>query len=159
MIADRIERLAFHFPQLKSVTKFVGRIDDSIPEGMHEIEGETAFALVSRYETKPEAGAMPEAHRRYVDIQFLLAGQENIIWWPLHGLVESVPYDEKRDISFYAQPSEPGTRVALSKGVFAAFMPQDAHMPQIAAQGGPQQVTKVVIKVDARLLGLTGTTS
>lgn len=159
MITDRLDRLALHFPQLGSVAAFVGGIDDSIHDGRLDIDGDSAFALVSRYTTKPESGSLPEAHKRYADIQFLLSGRELIIWWPLKGLTESVPYDEKRDIAFYTQPTEPGTRVALAKGVFAAFMPQDAHMPQIACAEGAESVIKVVIKVDARLLGLAGTTS
>jgi YhcH/YjgK/YiaL family protein len=43
--------------------------------------------------------------------------------------------------------------VRLEPGVFALFMPGDAHMPMIRVPEAPGEITKVVIKVDAALIG------
>ena len=49
-------------------------------DGRHPIDGEAIFALVSTYETEPEGARSFEAHRKYIDVQYLLSGREIIHW-------------------------------------------------------------------------------
>ena len=82
----------------------------------------------------------------------MLEGSETIEWFPLEGLHAAEPYDKEKDVAFHTLPGTMGTQVALSRGVFAVFFPHDAHMPQVNATDGPQDVIKVVIKIRAELL-------
>ncbi|HEY2895332.1 MAG TPA: YhcH/YjgK/YiaL family protein, partial [Pirellulales bacterium] len=55
----------------------------SLESGRHEIDGDRVFALINRDPGRGRAGARLEAHRKYIDIQFLVSGQEEIGWRPL----------------------------------------------------------------------------
>ncbi len=117
-----------------------------LPEGKHAIEGEEVYALVQRYETKDPSAGKLEAHRRYIDIQMLAAGEELIRVLPVKGLVPIEPY--KPDIEFFSMPEgETFHIVHLRPGILALLFPEDAHMPCIRCGEGALPVTKVVIKV------------
>lgn len=104
--------------------------------------------IVSEYETKKVNGYGYEAHKKYLDIQCILNGQERVSCLPVERLKETKPYSEEIDAAFYSadikhQPSY----LSLQPGYFAIFFPQDGHMPQLCVDE-PQMVKKVVVKVE-----------
>lgn len=109
-----------------------------------EIEGESIYARFQRYTSTPRDGRFYEAHRRYIDIQYIASGSERILVTDLAGLEEQTPYDRERDVAFYHQTA--GTDLLLRAGDFAIFYPHDAHLPMIPA-ADPAEVRKVVVKV------------
>ena len=109
-----------------------------------EIDGERVFALFQRYETKPE-NDRPEAHRKYIDIQYLIEGEELIGVAPLAAMEREAEAAPERDIWFYEGET---AKLPLGGGRFAVFFPQDAHAPCIAA-GECRPVRKLVLKVAA----------
>lgn len=154
MIADTLDKLSSYIASKdgRLISDFLANLTPGITEGRHQIKGDDIFASISSYETKPRVGAYPEAHRRYADIQLLLTGQETIEWFPAQGMSERVPYDAARDIEFFERPPAPDGSVTLRPGLFAIFMPPDAHMPQLRTGAGAVPVIKVVIKVLATLI-------
>lgn len=110
--------------------------------GRHEIDGDRVFALINRDPGRGRAGARLEAHRKYIDIQFLVAGSEEIGWRPTATCRQvTEPYDASRDIGFFAD--EPLSWILLPVGGYLIFFPEDAHAP-LASHG---ENTKAVIKV------------
>ena len=104
--------------------------------------------IVSEYETKKVNEYGYEAHKRYIDIQCVLKGEEMVSCSPIERLKETKPYSEEIDAAFYSanikhQPSN----LILQSGYFAIFFPQDGHMPQLCGDK-PQMVKKVVVKVE-----------
>jgi len=86
-----------------------------------------------------------EAHRRYIDIQYLVSGIERIGYTPVANLALTTPYDEDKDVAFYQGH---GDILTLEPGMFAVFFPHDAHMPMLCEAGGsPKQVRKIVVKI------------
>ena len=65
-----------------------------------------------------------------------------------------MPYDAEKDVEFYAQTDNQKIVTHLMPGIFAAFFPQDAHMPGVSVGGSPAFVKKVVVKIKAELLKL-----
>lgn len=130
-------------PLFRAGMEFLRRGDlESLPGGRHEIDGDRVFALVNRDPGRGHAGARLEAHRKYIDIQYLVSGREEIGWRPTEQCQQvSEPYDDSRDILFFAD--HPQTWIELPAGKFMIFYPQDAHAP-LAATGDN---LKVVIKV------------
>ena len=113
-----------------------------LPEGRHHIDGDMVYAIVSRDEGRGKEESPLEAHRRYIDIQFVVDGDETIGWLPKsHCHRVSAPYDNDHDIEFFYD--RPDTWLSISNGSFAIFFPDDAHAP-LAGSG---TVHKVVIKV------------
>ena len=152
MIVDRLERFSHYFEGLEDIGKFLSSLGPDAPEGRHELAGEDVFAVISRYETRPRNECRPEAHRKYVDIQFLIQGSEVIERFPLQALSIAEPHDEENDVAFFKRPEDAGTRVVLSDKVFAVFFPHDAHMPQVQDGPTPEGAIKVVVKIKAELL-------
>ena len=117
---------------------------DVLEDGRHEIEGDGIYALLMSYETEPESVRSFEAHRKYIDIQFILSGRELICWAPLGELEPAGEYDDGKDIIFLA--GDPRARLQLTPGSFAVFYPEDGHKPN-CAWNGPGPARKVVVKV------------
>ena len=83
-----------------------------------------------------------EAHRRFADIQVLLAGRESIGWRPLAACRQpDAAYDPATDLQFFADP--PQAWLPLEPEQFAVFWPSDAHLPQV----GEGKMRKLVVKV------------
>lgn len=129
---------------------FVASTDlTTLAEGRLDLEGDDLFVSVSHYETKHKSLGFWEAHRRYVDIQCLATGRERIGWAPL-SKVPCGPYDVEKDLLLAIVPgaaAAPGDFIMLTPKRFVVFFPHDAHMPGIAAEGTPEPVTKIVVKV------------
>lgn len=110
--------------------------------GRHAIDGDRLYTLISREAGRGRDGAKLESHRRYIDIQVTLAGQEQIGWLPLADCGQpEAAYSAERDIAFYA--ARPESWLAVPPGTFAIFYPDDAHAPL----AGTGQLFKAVAKV------------
>lgn len=134
-------------PDIYEGLKFLKEADTSIANGVYQINPRVK-AIVSEYETKDKNEYGYEAHRKYIDIQCTLKGQERVACLPIEQLTEIKPYSEEKDAAFYKediklQPSY----LNLQSGYFAIFYPQDGHMPQLSVNE-TEFVKKVVIKVE-----------
>ena len=114
----------------------------ALPDGRYEIDGDKLFANVGSYVTKP-ANDTPEAHGKYMDIQYVFEGKELIGVGPLEEMGEIVEARPEGDIWFYHGPVD---EITLSGDRFAVCFPGDAHAPCIAADR-PEPVRKCVFKV------------
>lgn len=103
-------------------------------------------AIVSEYETKVKNEVGYEAHRKNIDIQYLLKGEERVACLPIEKLKETKPYSEEKDAAFFTA-SVQTIEMTLGGGYFAIFFPQDGHMPQLSV-GEPTKVKKIVVKVE-----------
>lgn len=113
-----------------------------ISPGKYNIKGEDVFAIVDEYFTKQEEESELEAHRKYVDIQYMINGEEYIQVAPLNQQKISKDFPEN-DLTFYKGK---GQKIKLSAGQFMIFFQTDAHGPGIQIQQS-EQVKKVVVKV------------
>jgi YhcH/YjgK/YiaL family protein len=114
----------------------------SVALGRHDLDGDHLFALVQEYTTRAADQCVWEAHRRYIDVQFVVTGAERMGVASLGQLREREPYDSAKDVVFF----EPGSEfVTICAGMFAICGPEDVHSPCHAA-GEPGLVRKVVVK-------------
>ena len=113
--------------------------------GRYELQGEDVFALPQRYTTKPHDQGKWEAHRKYIDVQYIVSGTEVMGHALLHNLTVSEPYNEEKDVLFLLGK---GNLLIVSAGMFTIFFPHDVHMPTLAV-AAPAPVHKIVIKVRA----------
>lgn len=111
----------------------------------HDIDGDNLFALVSEYITKNEEDAKFEAHKKYVDIQYVISGSEQMSVAPVTKKGEVLtPYDETKDLEFMTVTES--SQFIATPDKFFLFFPSDLHRPGVKA-GENAQVKKVVIKV------------
>ncbi|MGX5820989.1 YhcH/YjgK/YiaL family protein [Chitinophaga lutea] len=115
-----------------------------LEKGRYEIDGQNVVAIVNEYQTVDPAGEKMESHRKYIDVQYVVKGAEQIGIALLNGQEPSRAYDEESDYMLFSD--RPSFFTRLQAGDFAIFFPTDLHMPNLA-DGTPVQVKKVVIKV------------
>lgn len=147
-INDVAGGLAKYPERIRQALRFLQATDFSkLPDGKIEID-DGMYANLQRYETRiPESGK-PEAHRQYVDVQYVVEGEEELGWCPLHPRLQVyTPYDAEKDLIFYQDLEPTGSTVPLHKGDFAVLYPQDVHRPCGSLNLEPSHVTKVVVKV------------
>ena len=119
-------------------------VRDVVP-GKHEVQGEDIFYIVDEYETKPVEEGRLEIHRKYLDIQYIVSGEECLGFAPLEGLTEETPYDGEKDLAFYHyEPTM--SKLVLKQGSFAIFWPNEPHMPCRSIDKA-ETVKKIVVKV------------
>jgi YhcH/YjgK/YiaL family protein len=111
----------------------------------YDIDGDNIFATVSEYIGKNEESAQFEAHRKYIDIQYVVSGKEIINIAPLTSVKEILtPYDASKDIEFVTVSKIVNFKASPSN--FFIFFPSDAHRPGLK-DGENSPVRKVVVKV------------
>ncbi len=119
----------------------------TMEDGIYPIDGKNSYAILQRYNTKLPGTSKPEAHRQYVDIQYIVEGREELGWCPLNPeLKANTKYDIDKDIIFYER-LVPGSSVILEEGAYAVLYPADVHHPCGAIEGKVGPVTKVVVKI------------
>ena len=147
MIIDNIKNTSFYYGVNKRlILAFQFLREKNLAEtesGKYEIDGSDIYALVQSYETKPEGKGVWEAHRRYIDIQYLVNGTEKMGCANLEAMTVCREYTEDEDCLLLKGK---GIFFLLKPEDFVIFMPQDVHMPGLAATN-PQTVKKVVVKV------------
>jgi len=146
ILVDRLERAEHYFemhPAFKKAFSFLNQSTlAELPTGRHEIDGERMFCLIDKSMGRSRAEAKLEAHRKYIDIQYIISGTDEMGWRPT-ATCDSIDesYDINKDIEFFKNAPQSWTKV--SAGSFAIFSPEDAHAPMV----GDGEIHKVVIKI------------
>ena len=146
MILDVLENAHHYLPLhngFAEAFEFLMRSDlKEQPVGKYEIDGERVYGIVSKDPGRKKEDALLETHEKYIDIQFILAGTDDMGWKSKSSCkYPSEDYDQQNDIQFFAD--EPDAWLSTGSGGFAVFFPEDAHMPLISLG----QIHKVVVKV------------
>ena len=103
------------------------------------------FALEQVYYTKERKDCFFESHRDYIDVQFILEGEEIIELESLNCLNVSSPYTSDIDLIKY-EDIECASILVLKKGDVAIFYPEDGHMPGLKISDS-KKLIKTVVKV------------
>jgi biofilm protein TabA len=147
LIFDRLENAAAYqavHPRLRQAFDFLRSTDlGRLALGRHDVDGDNVFALVQEFRTKPDAEGFWESHRKYIDVQCVVAGVERMGYANLATLAVRKDYDADKDLLIL---DGSGDFLTVSAGMFTIFAPQDAHMPCLAV-GESAPVRKVVVKV------------
>ncbi len=131
--------------KLKIAFDFLKNTDlTSCPLGRITIDGDRIYANNSKYETKDIDGALWEAHKNYLDIQFIAEGSEWIGVCDTKEVTVTKEYDPASDILFGTAPENTG--VKMTPGMYMILFPEEAHMPCIKL-GDSAPVHKIVVKV------------
>lgn len=103
------------------------------------------FALEQVYDSKERGNCFFESHRQYIDVQFILEGEEIIEVSNINILVISLPYNEQMDLVKY-EDTRQTTQILLKSGDVAIFYPQDAHLACVRIADSIR-IRKTVVKV------------
>ena len=146
MILDIRKNARCYLPLNKGFEKafeFLMRPDlKELPPGRYEIDDARVYALVMKEDGRRKEDALLETHDRYLDIQLVLAGTDEMGWKPKSSCKQpSAEYDPEADVQLFED--KPDAWVSTGAEAFAIFFPEDAHMPMISSGA----LHKVVVKV------------
>ena len=130
-------------PLFERAFRFLADTDlRALSPGRHPVDGDRLYLSIDHVQGRGRDAARLEAHRRYIDIQYTIEGDEEIGWMPLADAGSPAgPFDETRDIGFFDR--RPTTWLAVPEGTFVVFFPDDAHAP-LAGRGA---LKKAIMKV------------
>ncbi len=158
MIIDEIDSVTTRWLQSQSnkmhtVFDWIKSMPAKQEHGIFELQGSAFYVNVHGYDTEPAEQCAWESHRHTVDIQYCISGGEMIEWMTQTELTPSGEYNAEKDTQKWLDQN--GNRVPLTMrpGLFALFLPHELHRPKIADGTNPH-IEKLVVKIDAELLGL-----
>jgi len=136
--------LALH-PRFASAFEYIGNTDlMKLAPGRYDIVGDELFVIIEQVPARTREAAQLECHRRYIDIQLVLQGIDEMGWKPLidcHNPVDE--YREDHDIQFFRDT--PAAWIATPPETFCIFFPEDAHAPLV----GRGEIRKAIFKIKA----------
>jgi YhcH/YjgK/YiaL family protein len=135
----QLKKYAAAFDYLKK-TDFRGK-----EPGRVDLDGNRMYATLTANKAKLPETAKFEAHRKYMDVHYLVEGAETIGSAPAASLQSIEPYNEKTEIEFFRTPSS-YRKINMRPGQFAVFMPGQAHMPGCGPDTSAT-IRKVVVKI------------
>ncbi len=151
MVVTDLEHMAQQVAMTPAMKKALAWLKQNaaadLPDGRIAIDGDNVYVMIQSYDTIPASDPQKmEAHEKYIDVQYVVNGEEVIGWALTNRLTETMAFDAAKDVWLGTVPAADCTPVRLSKGQAAVLYPTDAHAPRLAA-GKPGFVKKLVVKV------------
>ena len=106
--------------------------------------GDKVFVNVMDVQTKTDETAPMEGHDKYVDFQYMVSGEEKILYTPKQGLAVTTEYNEVKDVAKFAHNG--GEAVTYQSGEGIVLYPEEAHLPGLAIAES-KTVKKAVMKI------------
>ena len=144
MIIDHIDNIMNYetlLPDIKNGMAFLHSLT-KFDTGRYEFEG--GYLMIQKGVTKPVVEKTFEAHQKYIDVQILLDGSEEVAWEDIRKLTAVTLYDAEKDVQRFN-----GSRdhvMKITTGMFYAAFPQDGHQPNSHTEA-EQNYTKIVMKL------------
>lgn len=139
--ASRYEAL---HPRFKTVFDYISNHDLVAMEcGRHDIDGDDIFVVIQEWDLRPTSEARLELHRKYIDIQVVLDGVDEVFGWSEKKdcLKPEGEFDEQKDVQFFTDI--PQCFYSVAKGQFSILYPEDGHAPML----GEGHVKKCIFKI------------
>lgn len=147
MIYDKLENASLYYalhPRFERAFEALQNLDwGQLECGRHDIDGNDIFVNLAEYKTMlPDQGTW-EAHRRYIDIQLIIHGEEQMEHAFNDTLQVKEAYDSSKDVEFYTGK---GQLITFTESTFAIYFPHDGHKPGLVC-GTIGAVRKAVAKI------------
>lgn len=132
------QRIDFAIQYIKNLDK------DNLEASIYPVN-DFLYLSVQEYDTKDENDCITESHRKYVDVQWIVKGEEAICVSDISRLQPEKEYCDDKDIAIWKSSSDM-MRIVLIEGSYAVFYPGNAHKGCIAVNNS-SRVKKIVGKV------------
>lgn len=134
-----------HLDYFKKFKDFVSNNDLSkFEKGVHEIDGQDFFLNIVEYDSKDEEERFWEAHKKYLDIHFMIYGCERIKLSFIDNM-KIKDYDEENDFLSF-ENGESNSHVDLYSGDFLICYKEDVHMTALKIKN-KESVKKGIFKI------------
>lgn len=129
---------------LSTVTNYTA---ENFAKEVVKLDGDNLFMIFPEYETHTRSDSITEAHRKYIDVMYMVEGEETIYVKPTSQLKNiTMPYDAEQD-ALLADTDDDAMPILLKAGSFVVLFPQDAHAPSCDVTSTHSKVKKIIGKV------------
>lgn len=144
MIVDKCENIMMYEPLLKNLKQGMEAVQGlkSLEPGKYEFNG--GFFMVQKGCTRPLEEGTFEAHRKYIDVQIIMEGSEEVAWQDITDLRTAIDYNPEKDAERLTGKFDHVMKI--SEGMFYAAFPHDGHKP-VSHTKEQQTFTKIVMKL------------
>lgn len=145
MIIDTVTNLTHYtklFPNISEALEAMNEIKQPEFDKKYSFKG--GYFFFQEGTTKPIAEALFEAHRKYVDLQIVLKGEEYLAWNKIDDLTETIPYSEEKDVQKFT--GQDAHIMKMSEGMAYICFPWDGHKAVFHVDQ-PLHFKKAVIKL------------
>ena len=147
MVIDNIKNAWIYMalgPDFKTAFDWLINTDmTGLDEGKCDVDDDRIFAFVQNYTTVPAEAAKAESHERYIDIQYVVSGNEKLGYDPIEQASPSGEAIPEADLIFYRPLNQ---YINMLPGTFAILWPQDVHAPRCILDE-PEDIVKIVVKI------------
>lgn len=146
-VADLDEEAEYFSEHLKAALRWLAETDFSkLPNGRHELEGNRMFVMIFEGETRPAAELKAESHGAYIDVQYVIEGEEVIGY--ARRTEKQIITDNRmeQDDAFLYKELVDEMNLILRKGTYAVFFPADLHRPWCSLNE-TGKLRKAVVKI------------
>lgn len=134
---EKIDKL---FQELQKFTS------KNYPDGALKLDGDDLYMIFGDYETHDRKEAIMEAHKQYIDVMYMVEGEETIYVKQTDEIAHiTKEYDYEID-ALLGDLDDDATPIKLKEGQFVVLFPQDAHSPACVVDK-PIRVKKIIGKV------------
>ena len=135
-----IKKYASLLPGIEEAFDAVNALTEYEDKKNYPLSNGNRFFLAVQGTKAPDVA---EAHRNYLDIQYIVKGKEVVGYAPLEVCTEEVAFSEENDIGRY---SGPFSYITINEGICYVAFPEDVHMPGRHLDV-PNDFVKVVVKL------------
>ena len=127
----------------ETVKNFILNIDPNISTGRHIIS-DKAYINIDEYKTRDDSEIKLEAHRKYIDIQYVITGNECMGYGIYENFKNTEKYNEDKDVEFLE--GKQYNYINVKEGEFVIFYPNDVHAPMLSVQKS-ENIKKAIVKI------------
>ena len=138
---NELKRYSAVIPGLEEALEVMAAVTDFTPRTI-PLSGSTRV-IIQAYNTKLPADGRPEAHREFLDIQYVVKGEECVGWAHVDSLTLDGEFNTDSDIGFYTGHTD---LLRIGAGNCYVVFPEDIHMPGMAV-AEPTACVKMVVKL------------
>lgn len=144
MVIDKTENILFYTPMIPALRAGMEAVKamQKLEPGKYKFDG--GFFNVQMGDTRPMDEGTFEAHRRYIDVQIMAEGCEELAWADVADLKTVVPYDKDKDAERLLGDTR--NHIRVDKGMFYIAFPHDGHKP-VSHTDEPHSFTKIIMKI------------
>ena len=134
-----IKKYASLLPGIEEAFDAVNGLENYEPQTV-QLSGGNRFFVTAGTTKAPDVA---EAHRKYLDIQYIVKGKEVVGWADLAACTPTDAFSEENDIGFYTGDFN---FITINEGICYVVFPEDAHMPGRHLDV-PNDFVKIVVKL------------